>query len=361
MNEPDLIDLFYEAAVIPELWPQAIGTYAETSQAAGAVMFLAAGERSFGLASPSLAEKFGQFAREGGLRENARLTRFHRLNVVEAQRDQDLFSPAEMETLPFYRALGRFGLKWSVAMVQPLPGGDEAVLSLERSDTAEPFDRAAVDTMNRLKPHFARSVLASSRLSREHVVLTLDAFSALDIPAATISHSKRLLDANGPFSALNGLFADRRERLALSDVEADRLLSQAIDRLRSDQWPGVVGSIPVRGDGERGPVVLHLMPMRRAAHDIFSGASALMVVTRVGAGQPLSGPLLKALFDLTPAEARVCEALASGTPPTRIAAQLAITEGTVRGHLKTVFAKCGVNRQAELVALLNASVMPMKA
>lgn len=358
MDEPDLIDRFYEAAVIPELWPDAIDTAARAADATGAVMFTAAGARSAGVASPALAERFAQFVREGGLRENARLERAIQLGAVGALRDQDMFSPEEIETLPFFQNVRSYGLSWTVAFIQPLPGGDRAVLSLERAVGTEPFGDGAVAMMNRLKPHFARGVLTSARLSLEHAAITLDAFAALGIPAATVHLSKRLQSANGPFNALEGLFLDRRERLALADADADRLLGEALARLRSDLWPGTVGSIPVRGSEAHEPAVLHVMPMRRAAHDIFSGASALVVVSQVGAGRPLAGPLLQALFDLTPGEARVAEAVAQALSPAQIASRLAISESTVRGHLKAAFAKCGVRRQSELVALLNTPIMP---
>ncbi len=42
----------------------------------------------------------------------------------------------------------------------------------------------------------------------------------------------------------------------------------------------------------------------------------------------------------------------TGTPPREASERLGVTENTVRQTLEAVFAKTGVNRQAELVLLL---------
>jgi DNA-binding CsgD family transcriptional regulator len=62
--------------------------------------------------------------------------------------------------------------------------------------------------------------------------------------------------------------------------------------------------------------------------------------------------LLRLLFDLTPAEARLTRLLVEGNTLAAAARQLKVTEGTARTHLRGVFAKTGVERQAGLVRLL---------
>ena len=61
---------------------------------------------------------------------------------------------------------------------------------------------------------------------------------------------------------------------------------------------------------------------------------------------------LQAAFGLSEAEARLAAQLASGEALERITAQFGIAKETGRGQLKSIFAKTGVHRQAELVALL---------
>jgi DNA-binding CsgD family transcriptional regulator len=134
--------------------------------------------------------------------------------------------------------------------------------------------------------------------------------------------------------------------------------------------PGVVASTPVattelrRGieraaHGER--LRMQVPRLGRAALSLLveshpaapSGlAAAVVFVTDPEQGRKSRAELLASRWGLTPAECDVAERLAAGDDLDRIAAELGITLHTVRGHLKHVFSKAGVHRQAELVARL---------
>lgn len=58
------------------------------------------------------------------------------------------------------------------------------------------------------------------------------------------------------------------------------------------------------------------------------------------------------LDDLSPREAQVLEALLSHRRPPQIAEDLGISPHTVRNHLKSIYAKCGVRSQTELLRLI---------
>ncbi len=60
---------------------------------------------------------------------------------------------------------------------------------------------------------------------------------------------------------------------------------------------------------------------------------------------------LQEAFGATPAEARAAERFADGLTAREVAASLGVKEATVRGQLKAVFAKTGVNKAKDLVRL----------
>jgi DNA-binding CsgD family transcriptional regulator len=64
-------------------------------------------------------------------------------------------------------------------------------------------------------------------------------------------------------------------------------------------------------------------------------------------------PLLLRLHQLTDREREVTRLLLTGMPTHMIAGQLWITPETLRGHVKAVFAKLGVNSRPQLAALLS--------
>ena len=97
----------------------------------------------------------------------------------------------------------------------------------------------------------------------------------------------------------------------------------------------------------------HLVPIRRSAHDIFGRSCALLIVTPVTGRKAPPVELLRSLFDLTPAEARVARGLATGESLDDIAATGGVTRNTVRSQLQQVFEKIGCTRQAEVTALLS--------
>ena len=62
---------------------------------------------------------------------------------------------------------------------------------------------------------------------------------------------------------------------------------------------------------------------------------------------------LKALFDLTTAEARLAQRLARGDSVEEVAQELSIKMTTARTQLAAIFAKTDTRRQAKLVAILS--------
>lgn len=65
---------------------------------------------------------------------------------------------------------------------------------------------------------------------------------------------------------------------------------------------------------------------------------------------------LISLFGMTPLEARITDALCDGLSFAEIAADLDLTEQTVRSYSKSIFAKVGAQRQAEVVRIVLESL-----
>jgi DNA-binding CsgD family transcriptional regulator len=113
-------------------------------------------------------------------------------------------------------------------------------------------------------------------------------------------------------------------------------------------------------DGER--YVVHVLPLNSLARSSAAPgikAVATVFVRKVTLDSKSCGALVARAFGLTPAELRVLLAIVEvgGVPET--AEVLGIAETTVKTHLHRVFAKTGVNRQADLVKLAAGFSTPL--
>ena len=151
---------------------------------------------------------------------------------------------------------------------------------------------------------------------------------------------------------------DRRERVCLTDLSADVLLADAIARLGFRKSKGQSRSIPVAARDGRLPMIFHVVPIRGVANDIFSQGLALLIATPVDRAAVPTAEVLQVLFDLTPAESRVARAIGEAKSLDVIALMHRVSRETVRTQLAAVLAKTGLNRQAELVALLSGKGLP---
>lgn len=78
----------------------------------------------------------------------------------------------------------------------------------------------------------------------------------------------------------------------------------------------------------------------------------LLVVRELSSKAKIDTNLISKYFRLSPAEGRMCAALAAGLTLSDAAEQLGITRETARQRLKQIFYKTGVSRQVDLITLL---------
>jgi DNA-binding CsgD family transcriptional regulator len=233
-----------------------------------------------------------------------------------------------------------------------MPSGDSIAIVMPRHQDHGPVPQEVVQLLDGLRPHLARASLAANRLGFERARAEVGALQALGLPAAVLRGSGRLLTANALFDALvPSLFQDRAQRVTISDVAADALLADALNTLSSIAGRAVK-SIPVAATAAHVPMVLHVVPVRGSARDIFTQAIALLVVTPVDRAAVPTAEVLQGLFDLTPAEARVARGIGQAETIDALADATGVNRETVRSQLKAVLSKTGLSRQQELVSLL---------
>jgi len=242
------------------------------------------------------------------------------------------------------------GLGWQLGTVIPMTSGEVVVFSMERRYSDGPHDLSMRDAVDPLRPHFARAGLLAARLGLERARNAVATLEALGLPAAVTSWSGRVLVSNNLFGQFKTALPAAHGAIALADSGANSLLQEAISIVGTGAaWSR---SIPIRAIDDRPPAILHVMPVQGSAQDIFSGAAVLLVVTELSIEHRPDLTLLHGLFDLTPAEAKLAAALASGKTLQAAAIEQGIRNSTARSYLEVIFKKTGVHQQSQLVALL---------
>jgi DNA-binding CsgD family transcriptional regulator len=353
--DEQFLDTLYEAAVVPERWPDVLQRFQSIAGGAGSVLFAMTPTSHRWISSSAefdsiVAAQFRQFP------NNQRMRRLVERRHAGFLRDTDMFTAQEMKSEPIFRDfLVPRGLGIGVATSIASPSGEAFVLHAERKRGEGEVGDELIARLDLMRPHLARAMLLSARLEFERARGAAQALGAIGLPGAVLDRGGRVLEVNPHFGALMpAAMVDRPTRLGLTDPTADRLLAAALLAI-GESAGASVRSIPVAARRELPPLILHLTPIRGAAHDIFARAASILVVTPIVAKDAPDADIVQGLFDLTPAEAKLAALIAAGYRPREAASALGVMEETARSTLKRVMAKTGLHRQADLVGLLRGA------
>jgi DNA-binding CsgD family transcriptional regulator len=352
-----LIDEIYEAAIVPEKWRGVLDRLAEIADAEGTLLFAAGPGIPRWLASDSIRDVIADWTKSRWFLDNPRGQRLVPITEPRFLTDLDALTIEEIEASDYYTELLRpRGLGWCVGTAIRSPSGDTLVFSIEKAHRKGPVPRAIAELLDELRPHLARAALLSGRLGLDRAKSTVATLEAVGLPAAALTAAGRVISANTGFLACEpGIRIGPGNTVQFASEGAQTLLMEAISSISQEVF-AKGRSIPLRGTHLAAPCVAHVIPLRGVGLDVFAGALSVVYVTSVVPNSSPAPEVLQALFDLTPAEARTANMITAGRSIEQIALTSGIAQNTIRAHLKSVFLKTGVQRQAELVSLLGLSI-----
>lgn len=348
-----LLDRIYEAAAVPETWPQVLERLGAMVRSRHmALMSLDIDRRVTFTATDPYRPVVGLYADNADRYDNPRPRRALANGHAGFLSDLEVQSRAELDRDGIYRdMIFPAGLGFTAGTVIPVPTSDILVFDVARSGEQGPFTREEMGLLDQYRPHLARAALLSHRLGLRASSGATEALQLVGLPGAALTASGRVLVANPLFEQLAPrVAAGALDHVQLASKPAHEALKQALGAAVGDH--GATRSIPIPAEEGEPALIAHLVPIRRAAHDIFAKAEFLLVLTAVVAPDAPLTEMLHGLFDLTPAEARVARGLAAGLSVDEISLRGAISRETVRTQLKGVMAKTATTRQADLVRLL---------
>lgn len=246
-------------------------------------------------------------------------------------------------------------------------GGDRLALqfALQRDARGGAFDKGDIAFLQALMPHLQRlldiqaihDLQAKRAMAADHVVESFEAAMIL------LDQDRVMVHANAVAETLlrrgAGLTVVGRRVTAVDDQDAQGLRALVANACNpAVRTAEAVGSMLIRAseDGERNLLVV-IHPLRgENTGSLFAAnpeAAAVLYCVSPAQGHGIKRQMLRTLFGLTPAEARLALELTRSADLQQAAEQLNLSANTVKSQLRAVFRKTNTRRQQELVRLLS--------
>ena len=244
------------------------------------------------------------------------------------------------------------GIRHATGYLTPAGSGGRVGFLIGRSTARGPLTEALQDDLSRICGHLRRLRGIAVNMAGGEARAITEALNQIHIPAAAITHDKRVLAVNTSFAeSFAFLTAGSSGRIMLNDPDEDARFSEAFSRLARSRRPAT--ATVVSGASGRGRArILRLIAVHGAASDILCDTPVVLTVSQ-GHGRPAPEEELAAIHGFTPAEARLARRMVAGEPLCEIAKTLGVTIHTVRTQLQSLMAKTGTRRQLDLVQLLS--------
>jgi DNA-binding CsgD family transcriptional regulator len=237
------------------------------------------------------------------------------------------------------------------------PGRFEARFRLSRDQTAPDWAAADRARLQALVPHLRIAIGLFEKLQfagAQHGVFH-SAAQGLGLALVVLDRGQRIVSTNALAERFlhEGEGVQRRgEEIAFSET-ANRRIVEGL--LSSD---GVGATSPAAGVTRfrinrpmHGDLVVTARPLDLPAIHSGTGALALFLARPEAKSTP-DPQVLRDVLGLTMAEARLASVLNRGMTLVEAAKELGIAHNTAKVQLRSVFAKTGVHRQAQLVGLM---------
>ena len=231
--DAELVDRIYECGFVPELWPQVLRDTSKISDSAGASLFVTNPDITAWTASKNSQPIAERFVADGWYWRGQLMSRIHNSRHQGFQRDVDLCSEAELDEEPIYRDNWRkLGLWWGAATAFALPTGEALSIVLSRTAAQGPAGLDAIQRLDMLRPHFARTAVLAARLHLARAQAASQTLAALGMAAMVLADSGKVLAANSLIENLaNHVHWRAGGRVTLADRSADDLLAEALARI----------------------------------------------------------------------------------------------------------------------------------
>jgi DNA-binding CsgD family transcriptional regulator len=178
------------------------------------------------------------------------------------------------------------------------------------------------------------------------------ALASMGSPALVFDQKRRVLVANQLVEELSSFVRIRSDILSFYDMRAERVFRKAVGDLATRDKPGSVFFVVRCSRGET-TAIARVFPIYHRLQAELRPQASMLVFVHLGPPRALPLTVLRSLFGLTPAEARVAGGLATGATVGQLATRASVSRNTVRSQVRGILEKTGCHRQSEAVGLFS--------
>lgn len=278
----------------------------------------------------------------------------------------EVIARQELRQTEFYLKLMQpYGVDYQLGMYFAEPGGWQCHVGIMNGPDRGDFGAAHKEFFVALRPHLERALKMYARLKRNELEKQVysEALERLTIGTIILDGRGEVIEISQAARAIlrqhAGISIATGRVLLSSPKDAarlNRLIAQALAVRIEQRAEGFVKALRIDTAATAALGMLIRAVPAPAWYQSEASPSVIVYVRRLDESQLAPEEVVAQLFGLTHSEALLATLLADGFTLTEAAQKLNLTESSVRTYSKTIYAKTGVNRQAELVRLVLKSV-----
>jgi DNA-binding CsgD family transcriptional regulator/PAS domain-containing protein len=364
-----VVEALYDAAVDETLWPKAMGQIVEITQSHAATFCVIDGSERPRLPvfmTFNFEQRFIDEYLAGMVLHDPTVQYIIAHPDTRIVHDAEFISEREKDKHFYYDWHGRFSdTRHRLAgMVNPATNVQSGV-TLHRTRKVGDFEAGHIERFRFLYRHLERAVRIGFQLGTLGTMqrMSYELLDANPLAIFVLDDKRYVVFANRAAQTLaaadEGIVLSPQGLSLTMQEDNSKLQALIAQAARGPDRTGCGGAMQALRRSGRRPYSVLVSPLSRTALNVTAmQPSVCVIVADSDSDIQLPEDMLRALYGMTRAEARLAARLAAGEDLQSAAVNLGIGYPTARTQLSAVFRKTDTRRQGELVKVLLSSVPP---
>ncbi len=282
----------------------------------------------------------------------------------------EVIHESQWESSEFYRGcVAGSGLHYFLGMDITIGDNVVARIRFGRGKSKGNFQASDKKYLKKIAPHLKRVLLIKQRMgySEAEIVFYKNTLNRMSMGLISVDESGHIHDVNDAARFIINeceKMSIKNESLLFSNAKLNRdlnLMMQKTAEQQGNECVSIKNSMSFNSDDFGGRITITVQTKYRNFENMqFNKPQYLLSLYDHSGHIDVSTELLRNLFGLTKKESLICSCLVNNQTLDDAANSLGIKRNTAKAHLRSIFLKMGVSRQAQLISLIirNTTCLP---